>query len=956
MAYLAEVDTGGKENDEPGLTMRGHLSNGARGVQGLPRRYGANLSYHILGASNAEIPMTQINTYLAIGFFKKFQRAAYKPKNVITDDIVARFIEDNHFRAKDVFVDVVKDCTDLVLTDIDPKELSKQPCCQLGHLPRVWAQGVNSWYSNSRGQRTRNATALNRELVDFSYENNNDQSLIGRLFRKLYKMSMDINYGPYYVAALLNNNGQDLLAAIDGQITEAENNTESQRIQIPDAEMNVVSWNQILIDKRGNKKAYQNFAGSVMDLAGYCDAMEQCIKTKEVLEVFRGQIKELYTGYFKPLCDMLDNLRESFEENEAYLKTPAAKKPNAYTWQILSLDDVKDRLDAAVKELDEKMLLSRFIENLLCNSEAWRLGDQDQIALLIRNYLLTLFENESRRGLKGYLVDRFPDAKGDAALLTDAVKDNIIKVVDEKAVPMFWCDPTYNLNSKDFTFSTSSLSVPNICSEVCNAAKDYVEGSTNKYTVRKTGIKDRIFALRFVSGIPLFAYHGIIKLKDAYDGTDGKASGAGVHLYAKTDRGTDGSGKKNWRYFLPTPMPYSKVKDVDQNMVPEGKKLVELYRSADKLGIIGTVPETDNNDFAIFVTPALEVKDYTIADFMDGTEFSKSIYDNVHNDLVKTFTEMHKLGVNPKCTKVDLKNDGNADLCDMEEVRMDYFIHYPKLQELVREEIDKYNRLKAAIEHIQQLKDEYEKYDGDISGFSKLLFFRQIDILNGEGNADYVKTSTVSFKYQNQYNEERSFILCRSGMKFEKYPLYQAFRTYRWLETVSEENPENLDLSSHTKKDLRNLRKNLDAQAIEYQKKPRVETDYVVPAILKKLWSTDALYELEHEGLKGMGDADRNAIVRFYKNLRKQVDDVEARASSWPRNKTVEELSQMLNPVTFAWIWYNGQQLELYPAMYRNYAFDRAANNWVPLNNQMYIAKNGQWVPIQMDPLGNIIL
>ena len=81
MAYLAEVESGNSSEDDSGLTMRGHLANVARGVLGIPRRYGANLSYHILGASNAEIPMSQINTYLAIGFFQKFRQAAYRPKN-----------------------------------------------------------------------------------------------------------------------------------------------------------------------------------------------------------------------------------------------------------------------------------------------------------------------------------------------------------------------------------------------------------------------------------------------------------------------------------------------------------------------------------------------------------------------------------------------------------------------------------------------------------------------------------------------------------------------------------------------------------------------------------------------------------------------------------------------------------------------------------------------------------
>ena len=75
MAYLADVelpaanrnatDGSSTPTTEYGLTMRGHLANVGNGVGGLLREHGANLSYHILGAANAEIPMTQISTYLA---------------------------------------------------------------------------------------------------------------------------------------------------------------------------------------------------------------------------------------------------------------------------------------------------------------------------------------------------------------------------------------------------------------------------------------------------------------------------------------------------------------------------------------------------------------------------------------------------------------------------------------------------------------------------------------------------------------------------------------------------------------------------------------------------------------------------------------------------------------------------------------------------------------------------
>lgn len=973
MAYLAEVESGNASEDDSGLTMRGHLANVARGVLGIPRRYGANLSYHILGASNAEIPMSQINTYLAIGFFQKFRQAAYRPKNIVTNDLVTRFMEENRFRVQDIFEDVVRDCPGLVLPAMDPKLLAQEPCCQKGHLPRAWAQTVNGWYAECRGQRQRNEMNLTRELVDYSYEKNNEQSLIGRLFRVLYKLSMNPQYGPYYAASMLINNGQDLYAALAGEVEKAESQARAQRIQIPDSEDWVIQCNQDLIDTRGRKKVYERFVGSVEDLASYCNATEQCVKTRDTLETFRSQVKDLYNNFFKPLCDLLDNLNETFEANAAYLMTPESKQPNAYTWQILSLDDVKDRLDAAVSELDSDVLVNRFVEALLEEPNAWRLGDQDQIALLIRDYLLKLFEEETSRGLKGYLSDRFPEAKNDPVTLVNAIKDHIIRRVDNGAVPMFWCDPTYNLTSKAFTFSTSSLSVPNICPEVCSAAEQYVESSDNKYTVRKTGIKDRIFSLRFVSGIPLFAYHGITKLKSHYDSAKGSAAGAGAHLYALTERGDDGSGHKDWCSYLPTPMPYSK----NESMVPEGAELVKLYRKAESLGIIGLLLDStgaaagENSQlvqrYAIFVTPELSCKSYSLQDFLDRGVFSQSEYEKTVSALKKTSEELHKYGVNPQCTKVDLKNDGNKDVCDPEAVRIDYFIHYPKLHELVVKEIEKHDQLKQALAQVEAIGKEFGQYETDLTNFTGLVFFRFLKCLNNEGKPDYVKTANVKCTYKNQYGEDQEFYLSRSGMPYAKYPLYQAFRSYQYLRAVSEENPEQLDMVNHAMKDIRDLRKNLDEELAAYLKQIRTESDYIAAAILEQVWSTAALNELTNETLRGASDADRANISRFYNGLRNKIVHLKDESASWPRNRSITELAGMLggNQAQSAsqaaapamhWVHYNGKNLELYPSSSTSFAYDRSTNQWVPLNNQMFIAQNGQWVPIRLDPNNNVII
>ena len=976
MSYLADVDTSGNDNDESGLTMRGHLANVVRGVQAIPRRFGANLSYHVLGASNAEIPMNQINTYLAVGFFKKFRGAAYKEKKVITMDIVQRFMEDNRFTVRDVHNDVIRNSPTLELVNIDRRVLASEPCCAKNELPRTWADAGNDWHTECEGMRTRNALALNRELESYSLLDVNDQSLIGRLFRKLWELTVDPAYGPYYAAALLDNNGQDLQAALAGAIAEANEKADVQAFHIPHREEYKVVCNQELIDKRGSRRSYADFKGSAEDLLITINTRNECSATARVLGEFLIQVKALSESFFRPLVAMLENLKETFEANATYLQTPEAKAPNAYTWQILNLDDVKGRLDDAIKALDPQIMVRAFSTYLLENSGSWVNNKSEQVAKMIRDYILKLFSEQTNRSLESYLYELY-DAKNVSDLM-EGVKEKILKKVDRSAVPMFWCDPTYDITNPTVTFSCNRLSVPKASSAICSAADEFKKNIKSNYGVRKTGLSDRIFALRFISGIPLFAYHGITLLKDAYDAAANTSSGVGSHLYAYTGRGKDGSGYKDWRNFLPTPMPYSKVKNVEgNNMVPEGAALVKLYEEAENRQVVDVMPGADGvvsdtanaTEYAIFVTPERVRKDYTLNDFLDEQgKFNQPTYDKILRDLDTASKNLHNLAGNPSCKTISLKNDGDAKICeDVRDVRMDYFIHYPMLQKAVRDEIRKDQDLKDEIQQIQTIRADYEAYTKDLENFSRLLFYRMIDCTDESGNTDFDKIGFVSCELEDRYGDRSSYYLCDRSMPFSRYPLYQAFRSYRFLADPSQENTENLNLDHFERSDLKKMRKSLDEKQADYHNGRRVADDYLVPAVLEQVWSSDALRELRYVTLRNEQEAVQQDVYRFYNELRNIVNDVKRRTNDWPRNKRLGELMAMLRgenvegdppkpPVTFAWVYDGSRMLEVHLTLSRNQAFHRDTNSWVPLHSGMLINVNNAWVPIQLDAGNNVIL
>ena len=161
MAYLAEVqlpaasknaaDGSSTPAPEYGLTMRGHLANVGNGVGGLCRKHGANLSYHILGAASAEIPMTQISAYLAAGFMRRFKEAVGKDQlNLrLSQDAVSDWVDQIGLTAQQVYNDVTHGCPDLMLPDIDLEDLRTFGIQPHGQAPRPWDTAARNLFMDS---------------------------------------------------------------------------------------------------------------------------------------------------------------------------------------------------------------------------------------------------------------------------------------------------------------------------------------------------------------------------------------------------------------------------------------------------------------------------------------------------------------------------------------------------------------------------------------------------------------------------------------------------------------------------------------------------------------------------------------------------------------------------------------------------------------------------------------
>lgn len=355
-----------------------------------------------------------------------------------------------------------------------------------------------------------------------------DDSLIGRTFRKLCDIAKNPELGPYYAAFLLSRNGDDLKAAVEGAIQEIQGQKRDQQTYLDSAADRIVQASTNFCANRffgiGDKRAYKDYMDSVKEYYRTYNRVQECTDVENTLRKFREQLENLNSGYFALLTEVLDNLLETFEEDEQWLGSPAASAPTAYTERILQLSDIKPKLDKAIKELNAKQLVQDFMEYLMKAPEEWSTRDDGKIGLYISEFMVKIFKDQTDRSLEDYLYEKYPETGHNSAQLAQAVSNDILDGVYNDAKPMFWCSPTFPLGQSDdnntVTFDSSSLSVPANASAVCSAAQQF-GAAHREFYVRRTGLKNRIFALRFCSGVPLYPagrrrkHHQRINRRDA---------------------------------------------------------------------------------------------------------------------------------------------------------------------------------------------------------------------------------------------------------------------------------------------------------------------------------------------------------------------------------------------------------------------------------------------------------
>lgn len=737
----------GVEADTEGLTLAGHISNLYTIRGGIRLQHGANVEYNILGAAVAEMPLSEIATYLGSQLFERY---ADMYDRTPTEKERNDFLQINSLQYEDMRKALAEGCQSQIRF---PKRLDAKRFKESGEGP--FEEYADSEYlAKNRGRLEANSKALLEGIRDFHIPKDT-VSLISRTYKALCEQFLlKLEYGPFYAHRMLcGSQNKNVLHALDGFITENLRNLDAETMR---TQSRVMEYKDAL-----DRMRRANFLNEKSRLADYLGALnrlyvnryriEMLQSINDIMQGYQEQILALNANLFTVLTRMLDTLQKTFAENSRIL-TEGVLTKNAgwevYTWKILSVPDIKKTLDEEVKKLDLQQTLYVLMRTMLDNCVKWLNEDENQINRLVSDFILHTFEEATRKTITDYLRVKF--GVDTTVLLVQRIEDEVIREkLSGKSVPMFWKNPMYRSESM-----RTVLTVPYDAAEIKEAAALYAEKESG-CIVRQSGITDKISMMRFYSGLPMYAYQGILELQEKYesDNTPGR------HLFE--------CGDVNWNVWLPSPVPESfKIGMPLARIAKRNQTLLAEFEAAQQEGI---VQQDVSGNWNIMVTEAVNV-DAFLTEAGGYETNGKTDINKLNTILDKLEAEVDRLRkhARPEMIACMKAKDGSE-----RQVMLDFYLAAPVLNRKLQKEREKYGYMRQAIEKLKSVRTEcMEKNtlqkDFFTAIFTGVLYYGNI----------------IAYRYD-EFGVEKTVVLQDNEMPYGDTGAYQAFLTFCDLDNAT---------------------------------------------------------------------------------------------------------------------------------------------------------------------------
>lgn len=910
MAYLAHVELDGTavESDQ-GQTMEGHLANIVGGVSQIQIRSGANYCYTILGASNAEVPFSQIATYLAQKYYDKVDTVS---GSVPDDKAVDRFAKNVGLGGIDELYSALTrgtpdagslwqtlnaaDRNDVLHTPVD----TSKPHAQALIMP------ATEWAAAYEGKVQSNFDGMDRPLPSFERPNlGQNNACIAAVHSELLSIARNSegDGGPKYAARLLSRTGRDLGSIVEG--LQEENNRRLKRERAQDngialelmrarneflnpggirgsmiisaifafiflavaifmpnlsasilgmefltVNISAVRWIAFVVSallagltvflwRRSRRDLWERYLDALVRSYNHEVTLYTMERTGRLLLDLKRQLQDLYARFYAKLDRLSDNLSETFAQNAAFLNDPArVASANPYTWRVIELADVREELDAALRDIEPNVASTRLMDYLFQpeNQEEWLSESDFRVGRVINRYMQDCFREQLNATIETYIRSKYPGL--DDGHIQQRVVDEFLRPGDKMAAPMFWKDPAYQTDGST-TFDSNIMTIPASSALITQAGEIFQKHmltAGRSYAVRRSGIGDRIFALRFKSGLPLYAYQGVTLMKGNYE-NDLRSGIVGLHLYEsnlvlenkpdKTAEDLRVLEETAWGSYLPSPIPFSRAHTDAEQPTEREARLIALFERARSLGVIAR--NTTTNFWVVFdntwdgALPPHSREDFLIDGAFDFGLAAKML-DEARACLASWTAK-------DRCTQTTLLSNIQIVPGYEDEVVRDSFMRAPKLVYRVEQNL----RRRDALD--QMIAETEKTVAAEKSGAELLQFF--VDCLV-TGAIEQRIGKIVYTVEEYGFNEEKRLDAQPEALSAQ-FQLYKAFVGFKALDGETRSM-----LHKKAAEKLDDLRPGDDARANELRSRHKATFREIV------------------NKAKLMPQADRDAILQFY--------------------------------------------------------------------------------------------
>lgn len=755
------------------FAIQDYISNLKQNTDNMAKPYMANYKYVIIGASSAILPLEEITTYLAYKLFEKMQYMFY---NMPEEGDVDRFIRRLKLDEEGVierFEERLQNRKPITgYKDRDRYKyvnVIKKQSVNIDEEMKEYLRDCISEYNKVKAQYPGQIEKQVRELVDGIFK--------------------DPKRGPFYASRILFSKGFCVVKTLQVEITSLKerlsNVSREIRFKKEDAEDKFIqAQNAILFTKEGKKNDFIEAKNEEYILKS---EEERIIRMIEFYEKVIENISELNHKIYKVYTDILNELNKIFKEDGDILakgEEIEGALGRTYSWTVVKVPDLTDYIEKVISKETADELVRRFSYRLLEESQKWLDEVHIDVVGSISNFVSEEYGNIITQSMEEFLSLEYGEDKS----IISIIKDEIAPKLDKDAVPIFHIN-----NMEALNFPTwSMVSVPTNAKRILEGIKEYKRNSNkgNSINIKESTMTNRIFWLNTKNGVPLYSYAPIKHYEEIYERTLFERDGIGRHLYQNENN--------NWIY-LPSPIPQQSwgTTYVNERVKKYNDEVRVLFKKALELGCIVDTGKGINERYKCVIT-----EEFSIDKFME--KYRIGIQQDTPNvgEIKRAIADIQKIleaGITP-VEDGDMQDYYIFESSD-EERAQNNLIRTPKLIKLLREEIEKYEKILAKKEELENIMKSLSKAQSDMDNFLRILY------------TDTIVKKGLFYVYNGGENSKVSMEPFINTLKQQEYQHAAIFKKYISLderdrvilEVTSDKNLVDLSMEEDTKTLMLNI-------------------------------------------------------------------------------------------------------------------------------------------------------